>query len=53
MEMPRCRFEPTLEDALADPLVQALMAADGVDPESLADCLDRMAELIKRRDETE
>lgn len=27
--------EPTLADALSDPLTQALMEADGVDPEEL------------------
>src|SRR5882672_10580883 len=29
-----CR-EPSLEDAMADPLIQALMLADGVDPDEL------------------
>ena len=27
--------EPTLEDILSDPIVEAVMAADGVDPHSL------------------
>jgi hypothetical protein len=51
--MPRCQFEPTLEDALADPVVQAVMAADGVDPAALADCLGKIAERIRRRTEIE
>ena len=29
-----CR-EPSLDDAMADPLIQALMLADGVDPDGL------------------
>src|SRR6266699_358567 len=29
-----CR-EPSLDDAMADPLIQALMLADGVDPDEL------------------
>jgi hypothetical protein len=52
-QMPRCQFEPTLEDALADPVVQAVMAADGVDPAALADCLGKIAERIRRGTETE
>jgi hypothetical protein len=30
-----CHREPTLEDILSDPIVEAVMAADGVDPQSL------------------
>jgi hypothetical protein len=51
--MPPCQFEPTLAEALADPLVQAVMAADGVDPEKLAGCLGAVAERIRERDEEE
>lgn len=51
--MPPCQYEPTLAEALADPLVQSVMAADGVDPERLADCLGEVAERIKERDEEE
>ena len=51
--MPPCQFEPTLAEALADPLVQAVMAADGVDPEKLAGCLGKVAVQIKERDEEE
>ncbi len=33
--MPCCPAEPTLTDALADGIVQAMMKADGVDPAGL------------------
>jgi hypothetical protein len=36
--------------ALADPLVQALMAADGVDRSSLEALMRRMAERLARRE---
>jgi len=49
----RCQSEPTLADVLADPVVQALMLADRVDPEKLAGCLGEMAEQIRLRDDTE
>jgi hypothetical protein len=45
-----CQFEPTLADALADPLVRAVMAADRVDPEKLAGCLGKVAERIRLRE---
>jgi hypothetical protein len=51
--MSACHFELTLTEALADPLVQAVMAADGVDPEKLANCLGAVAERIRERDEEE
>jgi hypothetical protein len=35
--------ELTLEEALADPLIRAVMKADRVDPKSLADDLRRIA----------
>jgi len=41
--MIRCRYDPTLSEALADPLVRAVMAADGVDPRQLAADLRAMA----------
>jgi hypothetical protein len=34
--MIQCGYDPTLSEALADPLVRAVMAADGVDPRRLA-----------------
>ena len=33
--MSHCRYEPSVADALADPLIQALMAADAVHPAEL------------------
>jgi hypothetical protein len=33
--MSRCRYEPSVADALADPLIQAIMAADAVHPAEL------------------
>jgi hypothetical protein len=41
--MIRCGYDPTLSEALADPLVRAVMAADGVDPRQLAADLRAMA----------
>jgi hypothetical protein len=41
--MIRCGYDPTLSEALADPLVRAVMAADGVDPCQLAVDLRAMA----------
>jgi hypothetical protein len=34
--MNRCGCDPSLSEALADPTVRAVMAADGVDPRQLA-----------------
>jgi hypothetical protein len=39
---------PTLDDLLADPLVQALMSADHVDPASLRRDMNRTAARIAR-----
>lgn len=33
--MSPCGYDPTLSEALADPLVRVVMAADGVDPHEL------------------
>ncbi len=41
--------EPRLEDMLADPIVQAVMAADGVDPFALEVALRRAAALLGGR----
>src|SRR5262245_35837457 len=42
--------EPTLREALADPIVQAVMLADGVDPRELEAMLTRVvAQLPARR----
>jgi hypothetical protein len=42
-----CRqAEPTLTDALADPVVRAMMAADGVDPQALEITLRNLARQV-------
>jgi hypothetical protein len=41
---------PTLSEALADPLVRAVMAADGVDPRQLAAELRAVAARLNRFD---
>ena len=50
--MMRCHYEPTLTEALADPLVRALMAADGVDPNDLERRLGAVARRVRQRPET-
>jgi hypothetical protein len=39
----KCFGEPSLGDALADPIIRAVMAADHVDPEALASSLRETA----------
>jgi hypothetical protein len=39
-----CHDELTLDEMLTDPLIEALMRADGVDPEQLGADLARIAE---------
>lgn len=39
-----CHDEPTLDDMLNDPLIGAVMRADGVDPDELGAKLARVAE---------
>ena len=39
-----CHDELTLDELLADPLIDAVMRADGVDPEELGSELARIAE---------
>lgn len=41
--------EITLGDALADPLVRAVMAADGVDPRKLEDSLRKIGARLQAR----
>jgi hypothetical protein len=41
--------EPSVGDLLAEPIVQALMQADGVDPEALAEILRRARLAVVRR----
>lgn len=38
-----CQGEPSLSDALSDPIVRAIMAADHVDPQVLASSLRETA----------
>jgi hypothetical protein len=47
--MSRCHREPTLTEALADPLIRTLMQADGVDPEQLEASLKATARQIRGR----
>lgn len=49
MGMSRCYPEPTLYEALSDPLIRVLMAADRVDPRQLAGALRDMAGHLARR----
>ena len=39
-----CHDELTLDELLSDPLIDAMMRADGVDPEQLGSELARVAE---------
>ena len=43
-----CHDEMTLDDMLNDPLIGAVMRADGVDPEQLGSDLARMAQEQER-----
>jgi hypothetical protein len=45
--MNSCNREPRFEDMLADPIVQALMESDGVDPRKLEADLRRTAALLR------
>lgn len=47
--MRRCFREPTVTEALADPLIRMLMKADGVDADELGAALTRTAAEIARR----
>jgi len=40
---PACR-EPTLDEILSDPIVEAVMQADAVDPKALRALLDKVAQ---------
>jgi hypothetical protein len=44
--MPECP-EPSIDELLADPLIRALMAADGVDPDELRALLCSAAERLR------
>ena len=47
--MTACRNEITLSEALADPLVRALMKADRVNPERLETCLGAVGDRLRKR----
>jgi hypothetical protein len=49
MAMTRCDCDLTLRDALSDPVVLALMDADGVDPGALEADLTEIARAIRQR----
>ena len=44
-----CCDEPGVDDVLSDPLIQSVMAADGVDHDELHTMLSEVAEQIGRR----
>ena len=48
-----CEPDPSLSEALADPVVRAVMAADGVDPRKLAAELRAVAAQLNRLDRTQ
>jgi hypothetical protein len=41
--------EPTLEEILSDPIVRAVMEADGIDPHELAATLRQTGRMLARR----
>jgi|HubBroStandDraft_6_1064221.scaffolds.fasta_scaffold4058575_2 hypothetical protein len=47
--MTECFSEPTLDEVLSDPLVQEVMASDGVDRAELQASLSEIAGDIRRR----
>jgi hypothetical protein len=47
--MTECFSEPTLDEVLSDPLVQDVMASDGIDPAALHASLNEIAGDIRRR----
>jgi hypothetical protein len=47
--MMHCRRELTLKDALSDPVIRAVMDADGVDPRELERRLSEIARSLRRR----
>ena len=49
-DMSPCGYDPSLSEALADPLVRTVMAADGVDPRQLAAELRALAAQLNRFD---
>jgi hypothetical protein len=47
--MIRCHGEPTLKEALSDPMTRAVMDADGVDPRELERRLNEIAASLRQR----
>ena len=47
--MDRCRYEPTLADALSDPLVRAVMQADRVNARELEASLSALGQKLRER----
>jgi len=45
--MPCQAIEPSLSEALSDPVIRAVMKADGVDPTALAADLQRIARNLR------
>lgn len=48
--MSSCRREITLPEALADPMVRALMKADRVNPGKLEACLSAVGDRLRKRE---
>jgi hypothetical protein len=44
-----CNQSNVLTDTLSDPMIQAVMAADGVDPQELEQTLRTLARQLERR----
>jgi hypothetical protein len=50
MTLMTCHLEPTLAETLSDPLIQAVMAADGVQPTEIEDIMQSIFQnTINRR----
>lgn len=44
-----CYKEPTLDETIDDPIIRALMVADGVDPQRLVRTFEDLADKLGRR----
>jgi hypothetical protein len=49
MAMITCHREPTLAESLSDPLIQAVMAADGVQPTEIEDIMQSIFQNASKR----
>jgi hypothetical protein len=45
--VPEPSAEPSIDDLLSDPIIRAVMTADGVDPDKLRDLLRSVAERLQ------